>query len=213
VSKKTASKSAKKSKRIASKTAAKPSVKGAKKTAKKVVKKPAAVAGKKVAQKSAPTSSYRIKAGDPAPQFQVLSTSGKAVGLSDFKGKSIVLYFYPKDNTPGCTLEGHDFKSLHAAFKAAGCEILGVSQDSLKSHDSFRSKCGFTFDLLSDEDGKLCRSFDVIQMKNMYGRKFEGIERSTFVIDKNGVIRGEWRKVKVDGHAKEVLDFVKTKLG
>jgi thioredoxin-dependent peroxiredoxin len=208
VSKKTASKSAKKTvaKKAAKKVVKKPL---AQKVAKKVAKKPTV---KKSVAKTAATSNYRIKAGDQAPAFEVPSTSGKTIGLSDFKGKNLVLYFYPKDNTPGCTLEGHDFKKMHSAFKTADCEILGVSQDSIKSHDGFRKKCGFTFDLLSDEDGKLCRAFDVIQMKNMYGRKFEGIERSTFVIDKKGLIRGEWRKVKVDGHAKEVLDFVKTNL-
>lgn len=140
------------------------------------------------------------------PQFSGASTSGKT--LNQDAHKTVVLYFYPKDNTPGCTLEGQDFRRLYKDFQKAGAEIVGVSQDSISSHEKFKSKCDFPFELLSDENGSVCKAFDVIQMKNMYGREFEGIERSTFLIQ-NGVIKKEWRKVKVDGHAKEVLDAVK----
>ena len=117
-----------------------------------------------------------------------------------------MLYFYPKDKTPGCTLEGQDFRDLHAAFKKAGTLVLGVSKDSVASHEKFRDKMKFPFDLLSDEDEKVCELFDVWKEKSMYGRKFMGIERSTFLIDAGGVLRQEWRKVKVQGHADEVLD-------
>jgi peroxiredoxin Q/BCP len=167
-------------------------------------------AASKTAKAPKPQIVYKLKVGDAAPRFSVASTNGEKLSLKDFAGKKLVLYFYPKDNTPGCTLEGHDFRKLHGAFKKAGAEIIGVSRDSLKSHASFKEKCGFPFELLSDEDGSLCKSFDVIQMKSLYGRKFEGIERSTFVIDSRGKVAREWRKVKVDGHAQAVLEFVET---
>lgn len=155
---------------------------------------------------------YRLSVGDKAPAFDLPATSGKSLSLKDFKGQAFVLYFYPKDNTPGCTLEGQDFKRLEKKFAALGCSIVGVSKDTVTAHEKFREKCGFPFELISDEDGTLCEGFDVIQMKSLYGRKFMGIERSTFLIDKKGVVRGEWRKVKVNGHAEAVLEFAKSEL-
>ena len=125
------------------------------------------------------------------------------------RGQNVVLYFYPKDSTPGCTTEGRDFSALHARFRRRKTLILGVSRDSLASHEKFREKQGFPFDLISDPDENLCRKFDVIKEKSLYGRKFMGIERSTFLIDADGKLRGEWRKVKVKGHAEEVLEAVK----
>jgi peroxiredoxin Q/BCP len=145
-----------------------------------------------------------------APDFELPATGSKAFRLADAKGRSIVLYFYPKDNTPGCTTEGQQFRDLHAEFQKCNCEVYGVSRDSLKSHESFKTKMSFPFDLLSDTDELACKLFDVIKMKNMYGKKVRGIERSTFVIDAQGVLRREWRGVKVPGHADEVLAFVKT---
>ncbi len=129
--------------------------------------------------------------------------------LSGAKLKYLVLYFYPKDNTPGCTNEGLQFRDLHPQFLKAGCAVYGASRDSLKSHENFKTKMAFPFDLLSDQDELACGLFGVMKMKNMYGKKVRGIERSTFVIDKNRVIKREWRGVKVPGHAQEVLDFVK----
>ena len=146
----------------------------------------------------------------PAPEFELPATGGKNFRLSAAKGKPLVLYFYPKDNTPGCTTEGQQFRDLYSEFQHLGCAIYGVSRDSVKSHENFRSKMGFPFELLSDADEKACKLFDVIRMKNMYGRKVRGIERSTFAIDGKGVVRREWRGVKVPGHAQEVLEFVKT---
>ena len=147
--------------------------------------------------------------GQPVPEFDLPATSDKTFKLSDFKGKTLVLYFYPKDSTPGCTREGQDFQDNYAKFKRAGAEIVGVSRDSLKSHENFKAKQEFPFELMSDKDEELCQVFDVIKMKNMYGKQVRGIERSTFLIDKNGVLQHEWRKVKVDGHADEVLKAVK----
>lgn len=141
--------------------------------------------------------------------FAAESTGGKPIRLRDLRGQNVVIYFYPKDSTPGCTLEGQDFRDLHARFKRQKTVILGVSKDSIASHDKFRAKQKFPFDLLSDPDEKLCRKFDVVREKNMYGRKFIGIERSTFLIDVDGKLRREWRKLKVKGHAAEVLDAVK----
>jgi len=141
--------------------------------------------------------------------FAAQSTGGGNVRLKDLRGQNVVLYFYPKDSTPGCTLEGQDFRDLHARFRRARTVVLGVSRDSLASHEKFKAKQNFPFDLLSDEDGELCRQFDVIREKSLYGRKFMGIERSTFLIDANGKLRREWRKVKVKGHAAEVLEAAK----
>ena len=141
--------------------------------------------------------------------FSAEATGDKTIRLKDLRGKHVVLYFYPKDATPGCTTEGRDFGALHPKFKRQKTEILGVSRDSVASHEKFKEKQGFPFDLLSDPDEKLCRKFDVIKEKNMYGRKVLGIERSTFLIDADGKLRREWRKVKVKGHAEEVLDAVR----
>jgi|SRR5690554_337266 len=143
------------------------------------------------------------------PEFSVSATGDKTINLKDLKGRKVVLYFYPRDNTPGCTTEGQDFRDHYQQFQKAGAEIFGISQDSLKKHENFRNKYDFPFDLISDEDGTLCRLFDVLKMKNMYGKQFEGIERSTFLIDGSGALRREWRKVKVPGHVLEVLQAVK----
>ena len=140
--------------------------------------------------------------------FTADSTRGKKIRLRDLRGQHVVLYFYPKDSTPGCTLEGQDFRDLHARFKRQNTVILGVSRDSIASHEKFRAKQNVPFDLLSDPDEKLCRKFDVTREKNLYGRKFMGVERSTFLIDAGGKLRSEWRKVKVKGHATEVLESV-----
>ena len=146
----------------------------------------------------------------PAPDFELPATGGTTFRLSAAKGKPLVLYFYPKDNTPGCTTEGQQFRDLHPQFQKLSCAIYGISRDSLKSHENFKSKMKFPFELLSDAEEKACKLFDVISMKNMYGRKVRGIERSTFAIDAKGMVRREWRGVKVPGHAQEVLEFVKT---
>ena len=141
--------------------------------------------------------------------FKADATGNQQLRLKDFRGQNIVLYFYPKDNTPGCTLEGQDFRDLHSKFKRQKTIILGVSRDSIAAHEKFREKQKFPFDLLSDGDERLCAKFDVIREKTLYGRKFMGIERSTFLIDAGGKLRREWRKVKVKGHAAEVLDAVR----
>lgn len=147
--------------------------------------------------------------GDAVPDFRLPATSNKEVLLSALRGWHVVLYFYPKDSTPGCTLEGQQFRDMFADFKAQKCMILGVSRDSLKSHENFKEKQCFPFELVSDANEELCKLFDVIKMKNMYGKMVQGIERSTFLIDKDGVLRQEWRKVKVEGHGEEVLAAVK----
>lgn len=151
------------------------------------------------------------KIGNKVTDIKLASTDDQIIQLSDFRGKNIVLYFYPKDNTPGCTLEGQDFRDNKRKFSARNTVILGVSRDSVKSHENFKSKQSFSFDLLSDPDEILCKQFDVIKEKNMYGKKVIGIERSTFLIDENGVLVKEWRKVKVKGHVKEVLEELKRK--
>ena len=147
---------------------------------------------------------------DPAPDFELPATGGKTFRLSSIKGTPLVIYFYPKDNTPGCTTEGLQFRDLHPQFVKLGCQIYGISRDSIKSHENFKAKMNFPFELLSDTDETACRLFGVIKMKNMYGKKVRGIERSTFVIDAHGIVRREWRGVKVQGHAQEVFEFVKT---
>ena len=144
--------------------------------------------------------------GDTVPDFRLPATSNKEVLLSALRGWHVVLYFYPKDATPGCTLEGQQFRDMFNDFKAEKCMILGVSRDSLKSHENFKEKQCFPFELITDANEELCRQFDVIRMKNMYGKMVEGIERSTFLIDKDGVLRQEWRGVKVPGHVQAVLD-------
>ena len=138
-----------------------------------------------------------------------LPGTGGPFSLARNESRTLVLYFYPKDNTPGCTNEAREFGELHREFKKAGAEVYGISRDSLKSHETFKAKMKLPFDLLSDEDERICQQFGVIKLKNMYGRQVRGIERSTFVLDADRVIRREWRGVKVPGHAREVLDVVK----
>jgi thioredoxin-dependent peroxiredoxin len=146
----------------------------------------------------------------PVPPFEIPATGGDSFSSASALGHKWVLYFYPKDNTPGCTNEGLQFRDLHTQFTKLGCAIYGVSRDSLKSHENFKTKMSFPFELLSDTDEIACKAFDVIKMKNLYGKKVRGIERSTFVIDAKGIVRREWRGVKVPGHAQDVLDFVKS---
>lgn len=148
--------------------------------------------------------------GKPVKDFSLPSTGGATFKLSEHKGNKLVLYFYPKDNTPGCTTESVQFGEFHKQFAKAGCEIFGLSRDSLKSHENFKAKFSLPFGLLSDAEEAACAQFGVIKMKNMYGKKVRGIERSTFVLDGKGVLVREWRGVKVPGHAEEVLSFVKT---
>jgi peroxiredoxin Q/BCP len=146
-----------------------------------------------------------VKIGKKVTKFSLPSTGDKTLSLDDFKGSNLVIYFYPKDSTPGCTLEGQDFRDRYEDFRAAGTAILGVSRDGVKSHENFKARQCFPFDLLSDADETLCRQFDVIHEKNMYGRKVMGVVRSTFLIDGNGILRQEWRQVRVKGHVDEVL--------
>jgi peroxiredoxin Q/BCP len=141
--------------------------------------------------------------------FRCEATGNDTVQLKSLRGQKVVLYFYPKDSTPGCTTEGEEFRDLHAGFKRANAIVLGVSRDSIASHEKFRDKYRLPFPLLSDKDEMLCRQFDVIREKTMYGRKSMGVERSTFLIDEQGKLRREWRKVRVKGHAQEVLDAVR----
>lgn len=151
----------------------------------------------------------KISLGKKVAAFSAPSTAGR-VASRDLLGSAYVLYFYPKDDTPGCTLEGQDFRDREAAFKRLRIRVLGVSRDSLASHEKFKAKYALPFDLVSDPDETLCRQFDVIKEKNMYGKKVLGVERSTFLVDAEGVLRNEWRKVKVAGHADEVLAAAKT---
>ena len=146
----------------------------------------------------------------PAPDFELPATGGKTFRLSRAKGSPLVLYFYPKDNTPGCTMEGQYFRDLYPEFQKLDCAIYGASRDSLKSHENFKAKMRFPFELLSDAEEKASKLYGVIKIKSMYGRKVRGIERSTFAIDARGIVRREWRGVKVPGHVQEVLEFVKT---
>lgn len=142
--------------------------------------------------------------------FQLPATSGKIFQLSDYRGKNLVIYFYPKDSTPGCTTQGMQFRDAYADFQQCDTEIFGVSRDSLKSHENFKAKFSFPFELLSDTEELACSLFAVMKLKNMYGKQVRGIERSTFVIDKNGNLVKEWRGVKVEGHAAEALSFIQT---
>lgn len=144
------------------------------------------------------------------PDFSADMTGSKPFQLSAYQGKNLVLYFYPKDNTPGCTTESMQFRDLHAEFAAANTEIFGISRDSLRSHEGFKAKLELPFELISDGDERVCTMFDVMVMKSMYGKKVRGVERSTFLIDASGKIMKEWRGVKVPGHVDEVLEFVKT---
>ncbi len=144
------------------------------------------------------------------PDFEAPATGGNTFRLKDARGKPLVLYFYPKDNTPGCTDEGMQFRDLYPQFQELDCAIYGISRDSLKSHENFKAKMSFPFELLSDPDERVCQMFGVMKMKNMYGKQVRGIERSTFVIDKDGYLRKEWRGVRVPEHAQAVLDVVKS---
>ena len=147
--------------------------------------------------------------GKPVPDFSLPATGGSTFRLSGTRGGKVVLYFYPKDNTPGCTQQGSDFRDAYDAFRKAGVQVYGVSRDSLKSHEGFKAKMKFPFELLCDPDEAVCERFGVMKLKNMYGRKVRGIERSTFVVDEKGVLARAWRGVKVPGHIQEVLNFVK----
>jgi peroxiredoxin Q/BCP len=149
-----------------------------------------------------------IKIGNSIPALTVATTQNDALKLRSLKGNKLVLYFYPKDSTPGCTTEGQNFRDQYVAFEEAKCEILGVSRESIRSHQSFINKQDFPFDLISDPEEVLCKAMDVIKEKNMYGRKYMGIERSTFIFDEKGKLRHEIRKVKVKGHVDEVLSLV-----
>ena len=151
----------------------------------------------------------KVTIGNKVTNFTLPATGDKDISLTDFKGKNVVIYFYPKDNTPGCTQEGQDFRDNHEKFKRAKTVILGVSRDSVKAHTNFKAKYEFPFELLSDADESLCKMFDVIKLKKNYGREYMGIERSTFLIDSEGVLREEWRGVKVKGHTEEVLAATK----
>ena len=150
-----------------------------------------------------------VKINTKIKKFKVSATNELEIDSTDLIGKNYVIYFYPKDNTPGCTQEGEDFRDLYKEFKKLNTEIYGVSRDSLKSHEGFKEKYKYPFELISDTEEKLCNLFDVIKEKNMYGKKYMGIERSTFLINKEGKLSAEWRKVKVNGHAAEVLEEVK----
>jgi peroxiredoxin Q/BCP len=147
-----------------------------------------------------------VELDKPVTDFQVQATSDQAVSLSALKGQQVVLYFYPKDSTPGCTTQGQGFRDQHEAFKAANTLVFGVSRDSLKSHENFKAKQAFPFELISDKDESLCQLFDVIKLKKLYGKEYLGVDRSTFLIDKEGVLRKEWRGVKVPGHVDAVLE-------
>lgn len=150
-----------------------------------------------------------VKIGKKIPNFDLPATGEQNIKLGDLKGKKVVIYFYPKDSTPGCTTEGQDFRDNYNKFKRANTVVLGVSRDSIKSHENFKAKQEFPFELLSDKEETLCQLFDVIKEKNMYGKKVMGIERSTFLLDEKGILRQEWRKVKVAGHVDEVLAAAK----
>lgn len=189
---------------------AKSKIKTKKKSATKTVKKPKKNAASSTKANKAPKSLAAANVGQKVAAFSVPATGGKTVSLEGLRGKKVVLYFYPKDATPGCTVEGQDFTRLHDAFRAAGAEVFGISRDTIKSHENFKANQKYSVDLLSDADEKLCQAFGVIKMKNMYGKQVRGIERSTFVIDEDGKLAKEWRGVRVPGHADEVLAYVKS---
>lgn len=147
--------------------------------------------------------------GQKVPDFQFMATSGLKAHLSDYLGQKIILYFYPKDATPGCTTEGQEFRDSYMQFKALNTQIFGISRDSLESHERFKAKQNFPFELISDSEEQLCKLFDVLKMKSMYGKQYLGIERSTFIIDAQGVLTHEWRKVRVKGHVDDVLKAIK----
>ena len=147
-----------------------------------------------------------LRQGDRIPAFSALATGGTAVRSDELRGSPVVLYFYPMDRTPGCVMEGRDFKALYAEFRSRGAAIFGISMDSMSSHEKFKAKYEFPFELIVDSDGNLCRQFDVIREKSLFGRKFKSIERSTFLIDADGILRREWRKTRISGHAGKVLE-------
>jgi peroxiredoxin Q/BCP len=149
----------------------------------------------------------------PIADFTLPATGGTDFTLSAARGHSLVIYFYPKDNTPGCTAESQGFRDLYSEFRKAGCEVVGISRDSIKSHENFKAKFSLPFTLLSDAEEKVCTQFGVIKLKKLYGKEVRGIERSTFVLDKRGALRREWRGVKVDNHVVEVLEFVQSLQG
>ena len=149
-----------------------------------------------------------VKMNKTIPELRLEMTGEKILKSSDLKGKKLVLYFYPKDNTPGCTTESIEFQGLKDKFEKLNTKILGISRDSIKSHEKFKDKYDFSFDLISDESEEICKAFDVIKEKNMYGKKYLGIERSTFLIDEDNILIAEWRKVKAKGHAQIVLDHI-----
>ena len=150
-----------------------------------------------------------VSVGKRVENFTLPATGDQNLSLSDFKGRKLIIYFYPKDNTTGCIREGQDFRDLYSQFSKAGTDIIGLSRDSVRTHNNFRNKHEFPFHLLSDSEEVLCKQFDVIQEKNMYGRKYMGIVRSTFLINADGILRQEWLKVRVPGHAETVLEAVK----
>ena len=150
-----------------------------------------------------------VETGKPVPDLEREMTGGKTFRLSDYRGQKVVIYFYPKDNTPGCTTEGQDFRDHYDEFQAANAVVFGVSRDSIKSHENFKAKQQFPFELISDPDEQLCKLFDVIKEKKNYGRVYMGVVRSTFVIDDQGVLREEFRNVRVKGHVEKVLESVK----
>lgn len=150
-----------------------------------------------------------VSLNKPVPDFELPATGDKTVRLSDLRGQNVLIYFYPKDNTPGCTLEGQQFRDHIAEFEQLNTVIFGISRDSLKTHENFKNKQAFPFDLLSDKDETVCNLFGVIQLKKLYGREYMGVDRSTFLIDAEGVLRQEWRSVKVKGHVEEVLTALK----
>ena len=154
----------------------------------------------------------KIEIGEKVKNFTAKSTDKVDFNLKDHLKGIVILFFYPKDNTPGCTQEGIDFSEHLRKFRNKNSQVFGISRDSLKSHNNFKEKFKFKFDLISDQDEKICNMFDVIKEKNMYGKKYMGVERSTFVINKKGILIKEWRKVKVKGHALEVLDFIKEQI-
>ncbi len=149
-----------------------------------------------------------LQIGDQLPPISLPMTGASNFNSSDYAGQKLVIYFYPKDSTPGCTSEGNDFNAQLSAFKAANCQVFGVSRDSMRRHDNFKAKQEFNFELISDEQEQLCQLFDVIKLKKLYGKEYLGIDRSTFVFNEAGVLLKEWRKVKVKGHVEEVLAFV-----
>jgi peroxiredoxin Q/BCP len=152
----------------------------------------------------------KVTVGKKVPDFRLPATGNREIALSDYRGKRVVVYFYPKDSTPGCTTEGQDFRDRIHTFRRRNTVVLGISRDSVKSHENFKAKQQLPFELLSDAEERACRLFDVIHEKNLYGKKVLGVERSTFLIDEQGVVRREWRKVRVAGHADEVLEAIKS---